>query len=138
MRALGIAALLLVAFAAAAELPGGPLRPGAVGSDGSTIARVRAAADLLLADTVEAKKLGAVLGSQEMRRTEDKSPMRPNEQIYFASTEQLKVIRLSIERDKRWASANPHSLYLTLSPFANLTLTQMDLTFGAARPARAS
>ena len=131
MRALGIAVLLLVAtVVSAGELPGGNRRSS---QDLLVVSRLRAAADLLLSDGVDVAKLAEAFGTREIRRTEDKSPMRPNEQIYFAATEQFLALRLSIERDKQWASATPHSLYLTPAPLAGLSMAQLDQVFGAAR-----
>lgn len=123
--------LLLAAAASAGELPGAKYRPS---GDPLPVERLRNAIDLVLAEPVDTAKLELALATSEIRRTEDKSPMRPNEQVYFAATEVFQVLRLSIERDRRWASANPHSLYLTPAPLANLTLSQMDQSFGPARP----
>src|SRR5439155_15853813 len=90
-------ALAFVAAAAQAQAP---------------VVQLRAIADVLLADEVDTLKLADALGSRVIQRTEDKSPMRPNEQVYFAATTAFQTVRLSVERDKRWAAANPHTLYL--------------------------
>lgn len=124
-------AWLLAAAASAGELPGSKYRPS---GEPLPIERLRGAIDLVLAEPVDAAKLAAALATKEIRRTEDSSPMRPNEQIYFAATEMFQVLRLSIERDKKWANATPHSLYLTPATLTNLTLSQMDQSFGPARP----
>jgi hypothetical protein len=130
MRAFGMMALLLAATATAfaAELPGGRLRPS---SDLIAVSRVRAAAEVMLHAEVDVAKLAAALGTREIRRTEDKSPIRPNEQVYFAATEQFSAMRLSLERDQKGSS--PHSLYLTPTAQSDLSLARMDQTFGAAR-----
>lgn len=130
MRAVGMMALLLAAMATASagELPGGPLRPS---SELMAVSRVRAATELLLNDTVDVAKLAQALGTREIRRTEDKSPIRPNEQIYFAATEQFNALRLSLDLDQKGSS--PYSLYLTTTGQSDLSLARMDQTFGAAR-----
>jgi hypothetical protein len=130
MRVFGMMALLLAAMATAfaAELPGGRLRPS---SDLIAVSRVRTVADLLLNSEVDVAKLAEALGTREIRRTEDKSPIRPNEQVYFAATEQFSAVRLSLERDQKGSS--PHSLYLTPTAQSDLSLARMDQTFGASR-----
>jgi hypothetical protein len=127
MRALGIAVLLLIATAAGAQqLPGGPRQA----SEMVTALRVRAVAELMLGDKVDVGKLAEALGTKEVRRTKDTSPMRPNEQVWFNASDQFTTLRLSIELDPGTANANPHSLYLTPAAFSGLTLAQMDQTFG--------
>lgn len=131
MRAIAMMAVLLGATAAttfAAQLPGGPLR-----SAGDVIAseRIRSIAVLMLNESIDVAKVAAALGNREIRRTEDKSPIRPNEQVYFAATEQFSALRLSMERGQKGSS--PHALYLTPTAQSDLTLTRMDQTFGAAR-----
>jgi hypothetical protein len=130
MRAIGMMALLLAAMATASagELPSGLLRSS---SELVAVSRVRTVTDLLLNETVDIAKLAQALGTREIRRTEDKSPIRPNEQIYFAATEQFNALRLSLELDQKGSS--PHSLYLTPTGQSDLSLTRMDQIFGAAR-----
>jgi len=138
MRSLTFTLLLLIGStvwggAWGGELPGPRGLPGGP-AEASPVARIRQVADALLTEEVDVVKLAKTLGSREINRTEDKSPMRPNLQVYFAATEQFQVLRLSIERDKRWAAANPHSLYLTPVPYGSLSVLQMDQTFGSSRP----
>jgi hypothetical protein len=130
MRALGYALLFLITTASAGELPGQRLRPA---SEVLPVLRLRQVADLMLTDTVDTQKLGRALAAEEIRRTQDNSPMRPNEQVYFAATEQFQSVRLSIERDKGAATATPHTLYLIPTPLAEITLAQLNQTFGVAR-----
>jgi hypothetical protein len=131
VRVIFLALLLLAtATAAAAELPGTRMRPA---SEVQPLQRIRDAVDLMLTDRVDVAKLAAVLSAEEIRRTEDNSRIRPNEQVYFAATEQFQTLRLSIERDAGHASATPHTLYLTVTSLTEITLGQLDQTFGAAR-----
>jgi hypothetical protein len=122
--------VLFTAVATAGELPGTRMRPA---SEVRPVLRVRDAVDLMLTDKIDVAKLAAALSAEEIRRTEDNSPMRPNEQVYFAATEQFQSVRLSIERDAGHANATPHTLYLTVTPLTEITLGQLDQTFGAAR-----
>ena len=118
-----LTAAALAAFAAAAQAP--PVQ-------------LRAVADILLADEVDTLKLADALGSRVIRRTEDNSPLRPNEQVYYAATTAFQGIRLSLERDKRWAAANPHTLYLQPAGFGGPSVTQIDQVFGVGRPGTAA
>jgi hypothetical protein len=131
MRVIFAGLLLAAGIASAGELPGGRPRGS---SDQVPVLRIRTVAELMLTDTLDVKKLGAALAAAEVRRTQDNSPMRPNEQVYFATTEQFQSVRLSIERDSRAANSTPHSLHLTPTPLADITLSQLDQTFGAGRP----
>jgi hypothetical protein len=125
--ALGItvlAAAVLAAVTTAAQVP--------------AAVQLRGVADVLLDDEVDTLKLADALGSRVIQRTEDKSPMRPNEQVYYAATTGFQTIRLSVERDKRWAAANPHTLYLHPAGFGGPSVAQLDQVFGVGRPGAAA